>query len=115
MLLITTIVSNRKDSTSCTHLTHLCQVDSSTITHWTDAFPIKGVSGSFYYNHLLIEIPVLSANSVGPDQTPQNAASDLGLHCLPIPFFGMLGVNGLKGMGIQRTFDNSLKIVLPLF
>ena len=26
------------------------------------------------------------ANSVGPDQTPQNAASDQGLHCLPLPF-----------------------------
>ena len=24
------------------------------------------------------------ANSVDPDQTPQNAASDLGLHCLPL-------------------------------
>ena len=24
------------------------------------------------------------ANSVDPDQTPQNAASDLGLHCLPM-------------------------------
>ena len=25
------------------------------------------------------------ANSVDPDQTPQNAASDLGLHCLLRP------------------------------
>ena len=24
------------------------------------------------------------ANSVDPDQTPQNKASDLGLHCLPL-------------------------------
>ena len=24
------------------------------------------------------------ANSVDPDQTPQNAASDQGLHCLPL-------------------------------
>ena len=24
------------------------------------------------------------ANSVGPDQTPRSAASDLGLHCLPM-------------------------------
>ena len=30
------------------------------------------------------EIPVFNANSVDPDQTPQNAASDLGLHCLPM-------------------------------
>ena len=26
----------------------------------------------------------LFANSGDPDQTPQNAASDLGLHCLPL-------------------------------
>ena len=29
-----------------------------------------------------LEIPFLNANSVDPDQTPQNAASDQGLHCL---------------------------------
>ena len=27
---------------------------------------------------------VVSANSVDPDQTPHSAASDLGLHCLPM-------------------------------
>ena len=32
----------------------------------------------------LIKIPVFNANSVDPDQTPRSAASDLGLHCLPI-------------------------------
>ena len=26
----------------------------------------------------------LNANSVDPDQTPRSAASDLGLHCLPM-------------------------------
>ena len=31
-----------------------------------------------------MEIPVFNANSVDPDQTPRSAASDLGLHCLPI-------------------------------
>ena len=35
----------------------------------------------FYY---FIEIPVIYANSVGPDQTPRSVASDLGLHCLPM-------------------------------
>ena len=28
----------------------------------------------------------LIANSGDPDQTPHSAASDLGLHCLPITF-----------------------------
>ena len=31
-----------------------------------------------------IEIPVFNANSVVPDQTPHDAASDLGLHYLPM-------------------------------
>ena len=31
-----------------------------------------------------IEIRVRIANSVDLDQTPRNAASDLGLHCLPM-------------------------------
>ena len=31
-----------------------------------------------------IEMPVINANSVDPDQTPRSAASDLGLHCLPV-------------------------------
>ena len=30
---------------------------------------------------------VFNANSVDPDQTPQNAASDLGRHCLPMSLF----------------------------
>ena len=31
-----------------------------------------------------IEFLVFNANSVDPDQTPRSAASDLGLHCLPV-------------------------------
>ena len=33
-----------------------------------------------------VEISELYANSVDPDQTPQYAASDLGLHCLSMDF-----------------------------
>ena len=57
--------------------------------------------GSFHFsirNDRLVFIvtmfPVLNANSVDPDQTPHSAASDLGLHCLLIPFYGLLAVNG---------------------
>ena len=28
-----------------------------------------------------------------PDQTPHYVASDLGLHCLPTPFYGFPGKN----------------------
>ena len=31
-----------------------------------------------------VEISELNANSVDPDQTPRSAASDLGLHYLPV-------------------------------
>ena len=31
-----------------------------------------------------VGIPVVNANSVDPDQMPPNAASDLGLHSLPM-------------------------------
>ena len=34
---------------------------------------------------------ILLANNVDPDQMP-----DLGLHCLPRPFYGFPGKNGLK-------------------
>ena len=38
------------------------------------------------------KIPEWMTNSVDPDQTPQSAASDLGLHYLLRPnFFGNLG------------------------
>ena len=39
--------------------------------------------------HCFIEIPVLYANSVGPDQMPRSVASDLGLHCFAnVPLMG---------------------------
>ena len=53
----------------------------------------------FFFFFLLlpyfVEISVLNANSIDPDQTPRSAASDLGLHyqCL---FWETPGINGLK-------------------
>ena len=43
-----------------------------------------GVSDLFLLLSFIIESPVLNINSVNPNQTPRSAASDLGLHCLPI-------------------------------
>ena len=59
-------------------------MDSSALTLWTGPFPIEGVSGEFLLLPCFIEITVINANSVDPDQTPRSAASDLGLHCLPV-------------------------------
>ena len=42
------------------------------------------VSGYILSLPCFIEIPLFSANGVDPDQTPRSAASDLGLHCLPM-------------------------------
>ena len=36
------------------------------------------------------------ANSEDPDQTPRSAASDLGLHCLPITLLGVSRTQWLK-------------------
>ena len=71
------------------YLTHLRLVDSSTINVWTGLFPIAGCLFCFFYYNCFI---VVNANSVGPDQRPHNAASDLVLHCL----FTLWGVSRLK-------------------
>ena len=42
------------------------------------------VSGQFLVLPWIIKMPVINAYSVDPDQTPRCAASDLGLHCLPM-------------------------------
>ena len=59
-------------------------MDSSTLTLRNGLFPILGVSSLFPRLLLIIETSVLNANSVDPDQMPHSAASDLGLHCLPM-------------------------------
>ena len=65
-------------------LTHLSRVDSSILTLWTGPFSIQCVTGLFLLLSCFVEIFELNADSVDPDQTPQNAASDQGLHCLPM-------------------------------
>ena len=67
----------------------LCRVDSATLTLWTGSFSnIRGVWLVFFLFLLLfsyfVEIFELNANIVDPDQTPRSAASDQGLHCLPM-------------------------------
>ena len=47
------------------------------------------MSGYFLLLQCFMEILVINANSVDPDQTPHSAASDLGLHCLPVALLGV--------------------------
>ena len=65
-------------------LTRLSRVDLSTITLWTGPFPEYGVTGYFLLLSCFVEISEFNANNVDSDQTPRSAASDLGLHCLPM-------------------------------
>ena len=51
------------------------------------------------------------ANSVDPDQTPSSAASDQGLHCLPMSLFWdarFIWVNYFTSMNIE---DHIKKVV----
>ena len=43
-------------------------------------FPVEGGVWFVLLFSFIIEIPTRNANSVDPDQTPHDAASDLGLH-----------------------------------
>ena len=47
-------------------------------------FLYKGCLISFYYYHVVLEISELITNVEDPDQTPRVAASEPGLHCLPM-------------------------------
>ena len=54
------------------------------LTLWKGPFLYKGCLVSFYHYHLFVEFSEFNANSVDPDRTPRSAASDLGLHRLPV-------------------------------
>ena len=54
----------------------------------------------------------LFANSGDPDQTPRSAASDLGLHCLPITLLWvsrLQWVNGLNDHKKQKKHKSIVK------
>ena len=57
---------------------------------------------------------ILLANSVDPDQMPHYVASDLGLHCLPIPFYGVPGKNWLKVFYLASTYATYPHKALPI-
>ena len=43
----------------------------------------------------------LFGNSGDPDQMPHSAASDLGLHCLPVTLLGVSRLQWVKGDGLH--------------
>ena len=50
-----------------------------TVINWTGPFPFKGLLGGMFHFYQSSKV-----NSGDPDQTPQNAVSDLGLRCLHV-------------------------------
>ena len=54
------------------------------------------VSGQFLLLQCFIGMRVFHANSENPDQTPRSAASDLGLHCLPMSYLWDTGHKWVK-------------------
>ena len=53
----------------------------------------------------------LFANSEDPDQTPRSAASDLGLHCLPITILGISRQQRVNNVQAGVTCKSEFKIV----
>ena len=76
-------------------------MNSATLTLWTGPFQIKGVSGWFLLLPCFIDIPVLNANSVDPDQMQCSATSDLGLHSLLVSLLGKTKMGLKKSLVVE--------------
>ena len=52
------------------------------------------------------------ANNRDPDQTPRSAASDLGLHCLPVALLGVSRLQWVKinNPGLHNVLDRIHRI-----
>ena len=53
------------------------------------SFSNSRVSGLVFIITIFIEIPVVNANGVDPDQMLHTVASDLGWQCLPVSLLGI--------------------------
>ena len=54
---------------------------------------------------------IVFANSGDPDQTPRFAASDLGLHCLPVILLGYGRGGGGGGWGLQTIMGKQACVI----
>ena len=54
----------------------------------------------------------LFANIGDPDQTPRSAASDLGLHCLPVTFLGVSRLRWVKASALPYWHNTRIVTVL---
>ena len=66
--------------------TNCTLVDSTTIICWLSPLVILGCQ-VYFVIFILFLMENLLANTVDPDQTPNNVASDLSLYCMPMTPF----------------------------
>ena len=59
------------------------------------------ISGKFLLLLYFIDIPIFNASNLDPDHMPHSAASDPGLHCLPVT---LLGVTRLKWVKVNTLW-----------
>ena len=72
------------------YFTHLCRVDTATITLWTAPFFSRRVSGLLVILLCFVEILVFNANS----ETPDLRRLILVYAVCQCPFYGTLYING---------------------
>ena len=108
------LCENAKFGLQISVLTYVRRVDSSTLNFWTDSFQYKECLVSFSKVLPCFKaISVLNANSVDPDQTPRSAASDLGLHCLPMSIFWDAGHKRIKlkaDLNLRNDCETGLRV-----
>ena len=52
----------------------------------------------------------LFANSGDPDQTPRSAASDLGMHCVPVILLGVSSLQLVKYLSDNIMINNQITL-----
>ena len=80
-------------------LTHLCLMGFPTFIIWISPFPFKGCWVVIFLFQIFIE------HSVNKQWRPCSVASDLGLHCLPIPTKRTQVLYGLKHLKLKLSED----------
>ena len=98
--LLTLLMLEITFSLDAAHLTH-CRLNRLSNTIYSKS-PISILCTPGYEMYIFLEKSEPLANSGDPDQTPRSAASDLGLHCLPIT---ILRVSRLQWVNLMKAFQ----------
>ena len=86
-------------------------MDFPIIIIWVSPLSISGVLGVNLIFYSIFSMKYLQAKRIAPDGTPQNAASHLGLCCLPLSHKkGTPGLNELKH-AVSTSYDKRFKVL----